>query len=82
MDIFTRLNCLQVGSTPVLFRIVLQEPDDEIIKSGVSPDNIRFDIDAALFSYWITDEIMLINNDYECVLFQEMEGTAVGARQE
>ena len=48
MDIFTRLNCLQVGSTPVLCRIVLQEPDDEIIKSGVSTDNIRFDIDAAL----------------------------------
>ena len=36
----------------------------------------------SLFSYWITDKIMLINNDYECVLFQEMEGTAVGARQE
>ena len=48
MDIFTRLNCLQVRSTPVLCRIVLQEPDDEIIKSGVSPDNIRFDIGAAL----------------------------------
>ena len=35
----------------------------------------------SLFSYW-NFEIMLINNDYECVLFQEMEGTAVGARQE